>query len=219
MLAAEPRRRFSVIGDWERVPRVSVQRPVTVAQRGGHRSGTALSDWLTVERCDCHHTAGGAGEEDLLRAAKRARGYVTDPHRPSEVVGDLDRGPSSDPLSTPRAEPAAHRPLSRTRCSRRPRRRARRRRAESAATRRDRRPRTGPERSPVRKAGVSTAHHGCAYVATDQAGVPAEARTLFPYVPYNQPRGVLDFYRKARAANASHTLWVRLQPADRGTRC
>ena len=98
MLAAEPRRRFSVIGDWERVPRVSVQLPVTVAQRGGHRSGTALSDWLTVERCDWHHTAGGASEEDLLRAAKRARGYVTDPRRPSEVVGDLDLGPSSDPL-------------------------------------------------------------------------------------------------------------------------
>ena len=39
-----------------------------------------------------------------------------------------------------------------------------------------------------------------AYVATDDVGAAAEARGLLPFDPYDVPRGVLDFYRKATAA-------------------
>jgi hypothetical protein len=68
-----------------------------------------------------------------------------------------------------------------------------------------------------RQSWVSPAHQACAYVATDQEGVAGEARALFPYDPYNQPQGVLDFHRKARAANSTQTLWVRLRPAYGGS--
>lgn len=61
--------------------------------------------------------------------------------------------------------------------------------------------------------------HVCAYVETAEAGVAAERRELFPYDPYNQPQGVLEFYRKARAAKQRATLWIRLRPPNRGGRC
>jgi hypothetical protein len=54
-------------------------------------------------------------------------------------------------------------------------------------------------------------HKACLYLATVQAGVAAEARVLFPYDPYNQPQGVLDFYRTAKSAKPSQTLWARLR--------
>jgi hypothetical protein len=66
---------------------------------------------------------------------------------------------------------------------------------------------------------VSPDHRACAYVTTDRVGVAAEGRELFPYDQYNQPHGVLDFYRTAKAANPSQTLWVRLRPPNRGGRC
>jgi hypothetical protein len=58
-------------------------------------------------------------------------------------------------------------------------------------------------------------HQGCAYVTMGAVGVRAETGEIFPYDPYNTPRGVLDFYRtaKTRAAASRPTLWVRLQPA------
>jgi hypothetical protein len=60
---------------------------------------------------------------------------------------------------------------------------------------------------------VGPGHRACAYVTIAKTGIAAEAKGLFPYDPYNQPHRVLDFYREAKAANASQTLWVRLQPA------
>jgi hypothetical protein len=66
---------------------------------------------------------------------------------------------------------------------------------------------------------VAADRHACAYVATDRVGAAAEAKGLFPYDPYNQPRGVLDFYRKATAAQRSPNLWVRLLPAFAGGHC
>jgi hypothetical protein len=66
---------------------------------------------------------------------------------------------------------------------------------------------------------VSRDHRACAYVTTDRRGTAAEAKTLFPYDPYNQPQGVLDFYRAARAANPNQALWVRLRPPNRDGRC
>lgn len=55
-------------------------------------------------------------------------------------------------------------------------------------------------------------HKACAYVATDQAAVAAEGRQLLPFDPYDNPRGMLDFYRTAEAARSDVTLWVRLRP-------
>lgn len=66
---------------------------------------------------------------------------------------------------------------------------------------------------------VSADGRACAYIATDRVGVAAEARELFPYDPYNQPQGVLDFYRAAKAANPNASLWVRLRPRNPGGRC
>jgi hypothetical protein len=59
----------------------------------------------------------------------------------------------------------------------------------------------------------------CAYVTTVAAGIATEAKGLFPYDPYNQPDGVLAFYREAKAAKANQTLWVRLSPPNRGGHC
>lgn len=61
---------------------------------------------------------------------------------------------------------------------------------------------------------VAPRRQGCAYVATAQTGIAAEAKGLFPYDPYNQPQGVLDFYRKAKAAKAGETLWARLRATN-----
>jgi hypothetical protein len=59
----------------------------------------------------------------------------------------------------------------------------------------------------------------CAYVATVRDGVAAEVKGLFPYDPYNQPHGVLDFYRNASAAQHSAALWIRLRPPNTGGHC
>jgi hypothetical protein len=66
---------------------------------------------------------------------------------------------------------------------------------------------------------VAPGHRACAYVATDQDGVAAEAKALSPYDPYDIPHGVYVFYRKAKAANPRQTLWVRLRPPNHGGRC
>jgi len=66
---------------------------------------------------------------------------------------------------------------------------------------------------------VAADRDACAYVATDKVGAAAEAKGLFPYDPYNQPRDVLGFYRKATAAQRSPVLWVRLLPAFAGGQC
>jgi hypothetical protein len=66
---------------------------------------------------------------------------------------------------------------------------------------------------------VSPAHRACAYVATGRKGVVTEAQALFPYDPYDIPHGVYVFYRTARAAKPSETLWVRLRPPNPGGRC
>ena len=71
----------------------------------------------------------------------------------------------------------------------------------------------------ISQSWVSPNHRGCAYITTDRAGVAAEARELFPYDPSNQPHGVLDFYRTAKAANPNHALSVRLRPPNPGGRC
>jgi hypothetical protein len=55
-------------------------------------------------------------------------------------------------------------------------------------------------------------HEGCAFLTTVAAGVRAEAKEIFPYDQYNTPRGVLVFYRIAKASRANQTLWARLQP-------
>jgi hypothetical protein len=60
---------------------------------------------------------------------------------------------------------------------------------------------------------ISTAKHACAYVAPVGVGAAAEAKGLFPYDPYNQPHGVLDFYRQAARATKQQALWVRLIPS------
>jgi hypothetical protein len=59
---------------------------------------------------------------------------------------------------------------------------------------------------------VAPGHRACAYVTTVRRGLATEAQGLFPYDPYNQPRGVLDFYRKAKADDGAVALWVRLEP-------
>ena len=66
---------------------------------------------------------------------------------------------------------------------------------------------------------VAPAHKACAYVATDQTGVAAEAKALFPSDPYDIPHGVYAFHRRAKAAVRSETLWVRLRPPNRDRRC
>ncbi|MGO9793372.1 MAG: hypothetical protein ACLP8S_28735 [Solirubrobacteraceae bacterium] len=58
----------------------------------------------------------------------------------------------------------------------------------------------------------SPQHRACAYVDTVRDGVAAEHTGLFPYDPYNQPAGVLSFYRTAKAAAPDRALWVRLRP-------
>jgi hypothetical protein len=65
---------------------------------------------------------------------------------------------------------------------------------------------------------VAADGQACAYIATDEVGAAAEGKGLFPFDPNNQPRGVLDFYRNATAAEGTPTLWVRLEPND-GGRC
>jgi hypothetical protein len=55
-------------------------------------------------------------------------------------------------------------------------------------------------------------HAACGYVATDQAAVAAEASELIPFDRYDNPRGMLAFYRTAKAAQSENTLWVRLRP-------
>ncbi|MFZ0042096.1 MAG: hypothetical protein WAK93_12375 [Solirubrobacteraceae bacterium] len=59
---------------------------------------------------------------------------------------------------------------------------------------------------------VAPEHRACAYVTTVRRGLATEAQGLFPYDPYNQPPGVLDFYRKARAVDGAVALRVRLEP-------
>jgi hypothetical protein len=67
---------------------------------------------------------------------------------------------------------------------------------------------------------VAPNRQACAYVATGEQGVRAEARELFPYDPYNQSAGVLNFYRTARAATAkAPTVWIRLRPPFDNGRC
>jgi hypothetical protein len=66
---------------------------------------------------------------------------------------------------------------------------------------------------------VAPDHLACAYVTTDGKGVAAETHALFPYDPYDIPHGLYVFYRKAKAAKRSETLWVRLRPPNRGGRC
>lgn len=66
---------------------------------------------------------------------------------------------------------------------------------------------------------VAPDRRACAYVTTVAAGIATEARGLFPYDPYNQPDGVLAFYRGATAAKADQTLWVRLRPPNQGGHC
>ena len=66
---------------------------------------------------------------------------------------------------------------------------------------------------------VSPDGRACAYIATLKTGVSAERKAVFPYDPYDIPRGVYTFYRTARAAKAAQTLWVRLRPSNRGGHC
>lgn len=66
---------------------------------------------------------------------------------------------------------------------------------------------------------VSRDGHACAYIATVTSGAAAEARGIFPADPYDIPSGVYAFYRKARTANPTDTLWVRLRPPNRGGHC
>jgi hypothetical protein len=66
---------------------------------------------------------------------------------------------------------------------------------------------------------VAPANQACAYVATGQTGVAAETNEIFPRDPYDVPQGVYDFYRKAKAANSSETLWVRLRPLNTDGHC
>lgn len=55
-------------------------------------------------------------------------------------------------------------------------------------------------------------HGGCAYVATAESGSTLEGRFLLPYDPYDGPRGLLDFYRRAKAMSTYPSLWIRLRP-------
>jgi hypothetical protein len=70
----------------------------------------------------------------------------------------------------------------------------------------------------VSQSWVAPDRRACAYVTTDAMGVAEEARELFPYDPYNQPPGVLTFYRHARSVRARPVLWVRLTASASG-RC
>lgn len=54
------------------------------------------------------------------------------------------------------------------------------------------------------------AGHGCTQVKI--VGRRCHRGSGGPYDPYNQPSGVLDFYRRAKAAELNPTLWVRLVP-------
>lgn len=76
----------------------------------------------------------------------------------------------------------------------------------------------GPMAS-VNASWAAPGDRACAYLATARDGAAAEAKGLFPYDPYNQPRGVLDFYRKATAADGTAALWVRLRPPNTGGHC
>jgi hypothetical protein len=66
---------------------------------------------------------------------------------------------------------------------------------------------------------VSRDGHACAYIATVTRGAGAEAPAIFPADPYDIPSGVYAFYRKARTANPTDTLWVRLRSPNRDGRC
>jgi hypothetical protein len=48
----------------------------------------------------------------------------------------------------------------------------------------------------------------CAVILTDTAGAALEAEAILrPYDPYNQPQGLIAFYRVARGADRAETLW------------
>lgn len=53
----------------------------------------------------------------------------------------------------------------------------------------------------------------CAFVTTDAIGTAAEGHELFPYDPYNQPYGVLAFYRCSRRCP------IRSSPLDEAAAC
>ena len=70
-----------------------------------------------------------------------------------------------------------------------------------------------------RESWVSPRHRACAYVTTDARGVAAEKRALFPYDPNDNPHGVYVFYRRAKKAQRTEALWVRLRPPNADGRC
>jgi hypothetical protein len=71
---------------------------------------------------------------------------------------------------------------------------------------------TGEAMAPIAASWVAPKHAACAYVATDRAAVTAEGSELLPFDYYDDPEGLLGFYRTAKAAQSHRTLWVRLRP-------
>jgi hypothetical protein len=66
---------------------------------------------------------------------------------------------------------------------------------------------------------VSPDRQACAYITTVRRGVAAEKREIFPWDPYNWPRGIRDFFRRADAIKSRPALWVRLRPPNHGGHC
>jgi len=70
----------------------------------------------------------------------------------------------------------------------------------------------GTAMAPIADSWYSPDHKVCAYIATDRSGVAAERQGFFPFDGWDEPEGLLGFYRAARAAQSRRIVWVRLRP-------
>lgn len=70
----------------------------------------------------------------------------------------------------------------------------------------------GDAMAPLQDSWYSPDGRACAYIATDHAAVAAEGRELIPFDRYDNPAGMLSFYRAADSAQGGQNLWVRLRP-------
>jgi hypothetical protein len=75
----------------------------------------------------------------------------------------------------------------------------------------------GEANAPSAASWTDPGNSACAVVLTDTAGIALESKAILrPYDPYNQPHGLISFYRLAGLADRADTLWVRLIPDDNG---